>query len=311
MKKICFSIPCYNEEDNVELIAQAILNLFEEKYSGIYDCVIEFIDNCSTDNTRNIIEKLCVDHPNNVKAIFNARNFGGVSSFYGLLQTNGDCSIVFPCDFQIPISVIEDLLQKWEHGADIVCAIKRGSKEKRLMWHIRKAYYHIMQKNSEISQIAHFTGAGLYDKGVVCWLKTLDDPIPSLRGMAAEYGGKIQHAVYLEEKRKQGKSKHNLCSLFSVALKNIIIYTDLIPNLALYTGGILCASGGVLELIFLIIKICNWSALTTKLYPLFFAMMILFGLQFIFMGLLGKYLSVIHKRIMKRPLVIEEKRLNF
>lgn len=311
MKKVCFSIPCYNEQDNVEPITEAIMSLFEEKYSGIYDCIIEYIDNCSTDTTRALLEKLCAEYPNKVKAIFNSRNFGGVSSFYGLLQTEGDCSIVLPCDFQVPISVIEDLLKKWEEGADIVCAVKKGSKENGLMWSIREKYYQIIQKYSEISQIEHFTGAGLYDKKVVCWLKTLDDPIPSLRGMVAEYGANIQNVLYLEEKRKKGKSKHNFSSLFSVALKNIIIYTDLIPNFALYTGIILCIGGGIFGLIGLIIKICNWGTFTNILYPLIFALIMLFGIQFLFMGLMGRYLSLIHKRIIKRPLVIEEKRLNF
>jgi glycosyltransferase involved in cell wall biosynthesis len=76
MKKVCFSIPCYNEEENIELMTRAIDALFQEKYKGIYEYVIEYIDNYSTDRTREVLQKLCERYPHNVRAIFNTRNFG-------------------------------------------------------------------------------------------------------------------------------------------------------------------------------------------------------------------------------------------
>lgn len=311
MKKVCFSIPCYNEEENIELMTRAIDALFQEKYKGIYEYVIEYIDNYSTDRTREVLQKLCERYPHNVRAIFNTRNFGGVSSFYGLLQTEGDCSIVLPCDFQVPISIIDKLLEKWKQGACVVCAVKKGSKESGLMWNVRKLYYKLVQKYSEISQIQHFTGAGLYDAKVVEWLNKLDDPVPSLRGMVAEYGCNIEEVYYVEEKRKRGKSKHNFSSLFSVAIKNIILYTDLIPNFSLLFGIILCLCGVLFAIVEAILKISNCNMVFGSTIAIVLGMMILFGIQFVLMGLLGRYLSIIHKRIVHRPLVVEEKRLNF
>ena len=98
--------------------------------------------------------------------------------------------------------IIDKLLEKWKQGACVVCAVKKGSKESGLMWNVRKLYYKLVQKYSEISQIQHFTGAGLYDAKVVEWLNKLDDPVPSLRGMVAEYGCNIEEVYYVEEKRK-------------------------------------------------------------------------------------------------------------
>ena len=290
MKKVCFSIPCYNEEENIELMTRAIDALFQEKYKGIYEYVIEYIDNYSTDRTREVLQKLCERYPHNVRAIFNTRNFGGVSSFYGLLQTDGDCSIVLPCDFQVPISIIDKLLEKWKQGACVVCAVKKGSKESGLMWNVRKLYYKLVQKYSEISQIQHFTGAGLYDAKVVEWLNKLDDPVPSLRGMVAEYGCNIEEVYYVEEKRKRGKSKHNFSLLFGI---------------------ILCLCGVLFAIVEAILKINNCNVVFGSTIAIVLVMMILFGIQFVLMGLLGRYLSIIHKRIVHRPLVVEEKRLNF
>ena len=73
------------------------------------------------------------------------------------------------------------------------------------MWQIRKIYYSLIKKFSSIQQIEHFTGAGLYDRSFIKWLKILNDPLPSLRGMVVEYGYKIEQVTYTEEKRKSGK----------------------------------------------------------------------------------------------------------
>ena len=86
MKKISFMIPCYNEEENVVPMAEAIIDQMV-RFLPNYDYDILFIDNCSTDNTRPLLTELCAGNPK-IKAIFNARNFGQFSSpFHGICQT--------------------------------------------------------------------------------------------------------------------------------------------------------------------------------------------------------------------------------
>ena len=109
MKKVCCSIPCYNEVANVELLVEELVSIFNN-YD--YELSIEFIDNSSTDGTIEKLEKLCEKYGKTVKAIINARNFGGVSNYHGILQTEGDCTIVIPSDFQVPLDIIPELLKK-------------------------------------------------------------------------------------------------------------------------------------------------------------------------------------------------------
>ncbi|MDE6914128.1 MAG: glycosyltransferase, partial [Lachnospiraceae bacterium] len=91
MKKISVLIPCYNEVDNVEPMSFAVANVMEEALSR-YDYEIMFIDNCSTDGTRDKLEKICAKNKK-VKAIFNVTNFGQFNSpFYGMCQTTGACT---------------------------------------------------------------------------------------------------------------------------------------------------------------------------------------------------------------------------
>ena len=92
MKKISILIPCYNEEENVGPISQAVVETMTRDLPE-YDYELVFIDNDSTDQTRPILRELCRQNPR-IKAIFNAKNFGQFNSpYYGLLQVTGDCVI--------------------------------------------------------------------------------------------------------------------------------------------------------------------------------------------------------------------------
>ena len=112
MKKISVLIPCFNEEENVVPISQAIIEQFE-KYLPQYDYEIIFIDNDSQDSTRAKLTGLCANNKK-IKAIFNAKNFGQFNSpFYGILQTTGDCTISMCCDFQDPVDLIPRMVHEW------------------------------------------------------------------------------------------------------------------------------------------------------------------------------------------------------
>ena len=105
MKKISVLVPCYNEKDNVVPISEAIVKEIETKLPQ-YDYELVFIDNCSTDGTRDLLRIICSKNKK-IKAILNARKFGQFNSpYYGMCQTTGDCVITICCDFQDPIEMI-------------------------------------------------------------------------------------------------------------------------------------------------------------------------------------------------------------
>ena len=134
MKKICVLIPTYNEEDNVVNVVEKLEEIIMKNDLRKYDYEIVFIDNCSTDNTRNILKDICSKN-RNVKSIFNAKNFGIVRSvFYGLTQTTGDCTILIYADFQEPPELIPKLIEEWENGYKIVIGKKNSSKENPIMY---------------------------------------------------------------------------------------------------------------------------------------------------------------------------------
>ena len=138
-------------------MCNSLLNVIHETLTS-YDYEIVFIDNCSGDGTREILERLCAANPK-VKAIFNVTNFGQFNSpFYGMCQTTGDCTIVICCDFQDPIELIPKFVEEWEKGYKIVSGIKTSSKENRFIYFLRSMYYKMIKNMSSVKMGAVWGG---------------------------------------------------------------------------------------------------------------------------------------------------------
>ena len=166
MKTVSVVVPTYNEEENVAPMAKAVTSLFEQELKD-YKLELIFIDNFSKDNTKSILRQLC-KNDKRIKCIFNAKNFGPFNSpYYGLTQATGDCVVLLCADFQDPVYMIVDFVKEWANGYKIVIGIKTTSKENRIMYFLRSCYYKLIKKMSDIDQIEHFTGFGLYDKKFV------------------------------------------------------------------------------------------------------------------------------------------------
>ena len=310
MKKISILIPCYNEEENVVPIANAIVEEMGKNLAD-YDYEIIFIDNDSKDNTRPLLREICKRNPK-VKAIFNAKNFGQFNSpYYGMLQTTGDCTILMCCDFQDPIEMIPKIVAEWEKGAKIVSCIKTASKENSIMRFLRSCYYKMIKKMSSVEQIEHFTGFGLYDRSFLEVLRNLNDPTPVLRGIVAELGFKRVSIEYTQAKRRAGKTHNNFFTLFDAAMLSFTSYTKVGLHLVTFAGMILSALSILAALVYLVVKLLYWDRFSAGLAPMIIGLFFLNAIELLFIGFVGEYVMSINTRVMNRPLVIEEERINF
>lgn len=310
MKKISILVPTYNEMENVVPLSKAIINELETSLPN-YDYELLFIDNCSTDNTQPLLRELCAQNPK-IKAIFNAKNFGQFNSpYHGLCQTTGDCTISMCADFQDPVNMIPKLVKEWENGYKIVCAIKTSSKENKIMRFLRSCYYKVIKKMSDVEQIEHFTGFGLYDKKFIDVLRDLHDPTPFLRGIVAELGFKRKEIPYEQQKRAAGKTHNNWFTLYDAAMLSFTSYTKVGLRIATVVGFIFSAISLLVAAVYLIMKLMFWERFVAGTIPILLAVCILGSIQLFFIGFLGEYVLSINKRVMNRPLVIEEERINF
>ena len=312
MKKISIVIPCYNEVENVELMCFSVKNVLQEALSD-YDYEIIFIDNCSTDGTRDKIEGLCSNDPK-VKAIFNVTNFGQFNSpFYAMCQSSGDCTICMCCDFQDPVEMIPRVVEEWEKGHKIVSGIKTSSRENRFIYFLRTVYYKLIKNISDTKMIEHFTGFGLYDKTFIELLRQLDDPVPFIRGIVAEYGHGFNRieVEYEQAKRRAGKTHNSFYTLYDAAMLSFTSYTKVGLRLATFMGFFASAVSLFIAVFYFVYKCLHWYTFNVGDAPLIIGMFFIGSIQLFFIGLLGEYILNINTRVIHRPLVVEERRINF
>lgn len=310
MKKISIVVPTYNETENVEPMCAALTSLFASDLAQ-YDHEIIFIDNCSVDGTREKLIGLCAND-SHVKAILNAKNFGQFNSpYYGMLQSSGDATVLITADFQDPVELIPQFVAAWEEGYQIVCGIKKSSKESKIVYGLRSFYYRLIKKMSSVEQIEHFTGFGLYDKSFIETMRSLNDPSPFLRGIVAELGGRRKEIPYVQPKRRAGKSHNNFYSLYDAAMLSFTSYTKIGLRIATFAGMLMSALGFLVAIVYLVLKLVFWDRFVAGQAPLLIGVFLLGAIQLFFIGLLGEYIININTRVICRPLVIEEKRINF
>ncbi|MFA6133842.1 MAG: glycosyltransferase family 2 protein [Phycisphaerae bacterium] len=300
---------CYNEQDNVVELYQQVRDVMARFPQ--YDYEHLFIDNCSTDKTVEVLKGLAAqDH--RVKIIVNARNFGHIRSpIHAMLASRGDAVISIVADLQDPPALLADFLAKWEQGYKIVVGIKKGSDEAKPMWAIRKLYYSIVSRLSEVELIKNFTGFGLYDRSVMEILRKIDDPYPYFRGLICEIGFERAEVEYYQPVRKRGITKSNFYTLLDAAMLGMTNHSKVPLRLATMTGFVLACFSLLMGLGYFFYKLIFWSSFQVGMAPLVIGLFFFASVQLVFLGVVGEYVGAIHTQVLKRPLVIEKERVNF
>jgi glycosyltransferase involved in cell wall biosynthesis len=310
MKKISIVTPCFNEEENVYECYSQIKKLFSNELAD-YNYEHIFIDNASNDNTVTILKDIAKSDKN-VKIIINSRNFGHIKSpFYGLLQAKGDAVILFVADLQDPVSLIPEFVKQWENGYKTVVGVKKTSEENRLMFTIRKLYYRLINKLSNIDLIDNFNGFGLYDRKVIDILKTINDPYPYFRGLIAEISLDIYKIEYDQLSRKKGITKNNFYTLYDIGMLGIISHSIVPIRIATFAGFTLSAISLLIALGYLTLKLLFWNTFIFGIAPILIGLFFFSSVLLFFIGILGEYIASIQNYVKKRDLVIEKERVNF
>lgn len=309
MKKISILTPCFNESANVEELCQRIKNVMNTISQYEYEHI--FIDNASTDETvfkiKNEIKK-----DKRIKLIVNARNYGHIRSpYHGLMQTNSDATILITSDLQDPPEIIPDLIKKWESGKFTVLTVKRETKDGKVMKFFRKSYYRILAKISEVNIIQNATGSGLFDRRVIEIFKQLNNPYPYIRGLVCEIGLPIDFVYYDQPRRKNGITKNNFLTLYDMAMNGITSHSRIPLRLISLVGFSLSFMSFLIALSYLVYKILFWDSFTIGIGPVIIGLFFISGIQLIFLGIIGEYISATHIQVRKLPSVIELERINF
>ena len=308
MKRISVVTPCFNEEENVDVLHERIAAVFARLPQ--YDWEHLFIDNASTDRTVEKVKALAAKEPR-VKLIVNVRNFGHIRSpVHGLLEAQGDAVIGMASDLQDPPELITEFLRKWEEGYKVAVGVKTASRESPAMWLIRLTYYKLIGRISEVQLIENYTGFGLYDREVLERVRETGDRYPYFRGLIPDLGYPIARIPFLQPNRYRGITKNNFFTLYDMAMLGITSHSKAPIRLATMAGFALSMLSLLLSFGFFVWKLLNWNRFELGLAPLLIGMFFFSSVQLFFIGLLGEYVAAIHTQVLKRPMVVEKERVN-
>jgi len=310
MKTISVIVPSFNEEESIfdlYLRTTAVMQGIQG-----YNYEIIFVDDGSTDKSRDIIEDLC-QKDSHIKAIFSMRNFGySKTIFYGLQQAQGDCAVLLHADLQNPPEVIPEFVRQWESGYKIILGIKSGSKENKALYFFRKCYYSVMNRISDIEHIRQATDFELLDRSFLDVLRCIHMNTPYLRGLIIEYGYKIKLVQYNQDKREKGKTHFSFYKYYDFAMLGITSSSKKFLRLATLFGLCLSFASSVILIVFLAAQITRPEAGTQFFTNLIILILfIVSSLQFFFIGMLGEYVLSIINNSSNKPIVTEAKRINF
>jgi glycosyltransferase involved in cell wall biosynthesis len=308
MKLVSIVTPCFNEEENIEELHRRVA----EVMSALpYDYEHICIDNRSTDGTVAKLRKLA-EVDTRLKVIVNSRNFGHIRSpFHGLLQGGGDAVIIIASDLQDPPELIPELLTEWEKGFKTVLLVKPQSEESPVMFAIRRLYYGIISKISDVPLVPNATGAGLYDRKIVDALRQLRDPYPYVRGLVAEIGFPIATVPFRQPRRRRGISKNNFYTLYDIAMLGITSHSKVPLRLMTMFGFLFSILSFGVAIGFLIAKLVFWDQFQLGLAPLLIGLFFFMAVQMFFIGLLGEYIGAVLTHVRGVPHVFEAERINF
>ncbi len=306
--KISIVTPTYNEIENIENIYKEIKKKFND-----LECEYEhlIIDNHSTDGTINKIKELA-QNDKNLKVIINAKNYGHIKSpYYGLLQSDGDATILMASDFQDPIDLIPKYIDEWKKGKKIVLGEKTSSDENKFKYSLRSFFYRFLNKISEFELTNNTTGSGIFDKSIINKLKKINDPYPYFRGLLSELGEEISTIKFKQPLRKSGETKNNLFTLYDMGMLGIVKHSRKPLRLMTFIGFFASLISLAIGISYLVYKLLYWDSFNLGIAPIVIGIFIVSSIQITLLGLVGEYIGIIllHQRNM--PMVVEKQRINF
>ena len=307
-KRISIVTPLFNEEENVEDLCNRIAAVMQAlPYEYEHLC----IDNCSGDRTVALLRERAARDPH-LKVIVNARNFGHIRSpYHALLQADGDAAVIIAGDLQDPPELIPEFIQKWEEGYKSVMAVKPDSEETLVMSVVRKLYYRVVNRISDVPLINNATGAGLYDRVVLDVLRKINDPYPYARGLVCEIGFPIATVPFKQPRRTRGVTSQNFYTLYDLAMLGITKHSKVPLRLMTMLGFALACVSLLVAVAYLIAKLLFWQNFQLGTAPVLIGIFFFGAVQLFFLGLLGEYIGTIQTQVRNLPLVVEAERINF
>lgn len=301
--KLSIVVPCYNEEENVQLFYKKTVEALGSIY---YNTEIIFVNDGSEDHTLKKLKELYNYDSLHVKVVDFSRNFGKEAALLaGLKQSKGDFVSIIDADLQQNPRYIVDMLTYLQDHQDFDCvaAYQDVRKEGKAITCLKNCFYKIINKMTEIEFVSSASDFRMLRRNVVNAIVSLPERCRFSKGIFSWVGFNTYYMPYTVEDRAHGKSKWSFYKLFAYAIEGIVSFSTKPLVLAFATGTIFC----VLSFLLMLIAFIQICLLGNHLDELFFATLLIFfalGVQLIFLGIFGQYLANAYTEAKHRPVYI-------
>jgi len=310
--RISIVSPCFNEEENVEACHATVAKLFApDGPLGKYEREHIFADNASEDGTVAILRHLAAADPC-LKVILNSRNFGPFrSNFNALRYATGDAVLVFlPVDLQDPPELIPEMVRHWESGIEIVAGARANREETWALRTCRSIFYRIVSTLSEFEVPENVGEFQLIDRKVWAVVVSHDDQYPFIRGIIASAGFRRLILPYTWRARKRGISKNNVLRLVDQGMNGIFSFTSAPMRLSSFLGFGIASLSLIYAIVTVLLGLIAPSLAPRGTLTIIVALFFFSGVQLMFIGILGEYITAIHAQVRRGPMVVERERIN-
>lgn len=294
-------IPIYNEEETLPRLHQRLVEVLNN-IGMSYEII--FINDCSTDNSFNIMEEFNrLDK--RIKILSFSRNFGHQAAITaGINFSKAKAVVVMDGDLQDPPEIIPKFVEKWKLGYEVVYGIRTKRKEPILKRALYKVYYRLLSKLSDIDIPLDSGDFCLMDSKVVSLLNSIPERNRFVRGLRRWVGFKQVGLEYERAKRYKGSPKYTFLKLSKLGLDGIISFSGIPLRVAGFTGFIISSASVIYSVVILINRIINTSGQIPGWTSIVVGISFLGGIQLMVMGLLGEYIIRIFDEVKRRPLYV-------
>ena len=301
-KKISLIVPCYNEQESIRILYEALLELSNKMHSNQFEFI--FVDDGSKDDTLNIIKEFKkIDK--RVRFVSFSRNFGKEAAMYaGLEASTGDYVAILDADMQDPPSLIEKMYDYLEEGYDQVATRRITRKgEPPIRSFFARRFYKMINRLSKTEMVDGARDFRLMKRKVVDAILSMQEYNRYSKGIFSFVGFKTKWIEFENVERVAGQTKWSFSKLFVYAIEGIVSFSTKPLVMSAILGVLFCLISFIMILV-IIIKTLIWSDPVGGWPSLVCIIFMVSGIQLFCTGIIGIYLSKAYLETKNRPIYI-------
>lgn len=305
MDKLAIVVPCYNEEEVLKIASEALRNVLQDliqKEKIAEDSFILFVNDGSMDRTWELIEEEHAAYPTKICGVKLAGNVGHQFALTAGLMTAKDMSDVtvsIDADLQDDVNVIEEMIDKFHAGCDIVYGVRRERKTDTFFKRTSAQMFYKLMSLMGVKTVYNHADFRLMSRRAVEEFAKYKETNLFLRGMMPLIGYQTDNVYYDRRERVAGESKYPLKKMLALAFNGISSFS--VKPISLILGmGLFIIFASAVALVYALISYCTghvvpgWTSLILSIW-------FLGGLQLLAIGLVGQYIGKIYIEVKQRP----------